>query len=110
MPGDGKPIGHVKFSRYSCDIFAHRYRGGGGVALELIEQGTGQPVAVATVNMPEAPREGCVWAKDWMENEGLMAEMTAAKIWAPTGRTAPSGHVLVYECRLLAEIPGEQEG
>lgn len=52
---------------------------GGGIALQTIDENTGEPIMCATVNLapygsrPLLPNE--VWLKGWSENEGVPAAM-----------------------------------
>jgi glutamate 5-kinase len=67
----------------------------------IVMQGPEQ-VAVATVRLVhEAPAEGCVWIKDYAENEGMLASLVAAGVVEATGRWAQAGFVTVPEARPL---------
>lgn len=59
------------------------------------------PLATATVWLPEPPAEGCVWIKDWSENEGMLDSLALAGVIEVTGRVAPTGYVVAHEGRLL---------
>ena len=62
------------------------------------------PIGVATVNLVgNTPAEGCVWIKNWSENEGVLASLTRAGVIEPTGRTAHTGYVMAHEARLLID-------
>lgn len=58
-------------------------------------------VATATVWLPTPPQEGCVWIKDWSENEGMLASLVAAGVVEATGQVEPTGFVVAHEARLL---------
>jgi len=60
------------------------------------------PLGVATVNLiGSPPAEGCVWIKDWSENEGVLVSLVMAGVIARTGRTATTGYVIAHEAQLL---------
>ena len=59
------------------------------------------PLAKATVWLDIPPAEGCVWIKDWAENEGMLASLTAAGVIEPTGRVEQAGFTHVHEARVL---------
>lgn len=81
-----------------------RYVRGGAESIELwiTEDLYPEPLAVATVNLPDSPpAEGCVWIKDWSENDGMLDALTQAGVIAATGRTMAAGYVLAHEARIL---------
>lgn len=85
------------------DVTLHRrtYQDG-SPALLLTEADTGLPFGTATVFLVhEAPSEGCVWIKDWAENEGMLASLVEAGVIEVTGRVAQAGFVHAHEGRLL---------
>lgn len=73
--------------------------GDGSPALRLwCEDG---PLATATVFLSHAtPAEGCVWIKDYSENEGMLASLIEAGVIEATGRVERAGFVPVWEARL----------
>lgn len=74
----------------------------GSLAIQVMDkQG---PVLMATVNLPEPAQSGCVWIKDWSENEGVLAAFIAARHGKPTGRTQRSGYVVAHELVLSEPI------
>lgn len=80
----------------------------GRLAIELL--GTdGEPWAHCTVNMVDhIPAEGCVFIKDYSENEGMLKWLERNKIAKATGRRVRSGFVEVPEARILKKyIPKE---
>jgi hypothetical protein len=48
----------------------------------MVDDGYGpEPLAVATVNLPDVgPDEGCIFVKDWSENEGLWDALIASGV------------------------------
>lgn len=71
----------------------------GGVALLLFDGP--ELVATATVWLPTQPAEGCVWIKDWSENEGMFDSLVAAGVIEETGAVCSTGFVVAREGRLL---------
>lgn len=75
-----------------------RYANGNRLAVQLIDAADGSPYATVSVNV-----EGVALADDefvfktYSENEGLLEEMIAAGVVAPTGRMAAIGPI----CRLM---------
>jgi len=62
----------VKFKRYNCVIEKLAYRNE-RIALELIDEKNGEPVLVATVNVPEEIINADeVIVKNYSENEGIL--------------------------------------
>src|SRR5436309_716672 len=88
----------VRFLDTDCTVEKHQYDNG-RVALRLVDEEG--PVATATVNMPNVPLgKNQVLIKDWSENEGMLAALTAAGVVKPTGETIRSGFVEVPVCEL----------
>lgn len=79
----------------ACTLQWARY-GNGRVALRLIDAQTGEPLATASVNVPEiALDEDEIALKDYAENAGLFDDLVQAGIVEPTGRLVPVGYVTV---------------
>jgi len=89
--------------RTYCDvevIFSEYFAGGTAIILG----GEDGPIGVATVYLDgQPPASGCVWIKDWSENEGVFDSLTKAGVIEPTGRTAPTGFVVAHEAQLLVQ-------
>lgn len=91
----------------ACDLYVGRYADGGGVALQLVEQATGEPWAKATVNLPDdrrllGPDE--VFVKDYSENVGMMDALALAGVAADTGRRVVTGHTMAVVARLTPAL------
>lgn len=94
----------VRFGRWECNCYRTQYPVGGATALYLVEKGTEEPIATATVNVPEANDSlgiGAVLIKDYGENSGMMAALEEAGIAADTGRRVPTGFTEAKVARLL---------
>lgn len=93
----------VKFRGETCDVQFSHYHDGRRVAILLVCQ-DGEPMASATVNLPDEPLEaGHVFIKDWSENAGIAAVLQQAGIIADTGRRVPAGHDEAIVAKLLVQ-------
>ena len=80
---------------YACTLQWARY-GNGRAALRLVDAETGEPLATASVNVPDealADDEMCV--KDYAENAGLLDDLVRAGIVEATGRFVSAGYVTI---------------
>lgn len=98
----------IKFKEWTCVLEYAEY-GNRRTAISLIgAPGTeyeGQPIAVATVNLPdEELAEGNVFIKDYSENEGIYDCLIDAGVIEKRIRFVVSGHIIVPECKLCDEI------
>jgi len=103
MSWDGKVIDVTLMGHTYKGAVLHegKYAYGEGLALTLTEA-DGEPLATATVYMRDAePAQGCVWIKDWSENEGMLGSLVKAGVIEPTGRTTQAGFTIAHEGRVL---------
>ena len=92
----------VTFHNWTCNVERTKYYDG-NIALQLIDAEDGAPVAMATVNLPDAPLEpNHVYIKNWSENEGVLAALVEAGIVRDTGIYMATGIVLANVCELLS--------
>jgi hypothetical protein len=90
----------VRFKNWDCVIQKCEY-GNGRPALQLVDASDGEPIATATVNLPDLPAgPNQVFIKDYSENEGMLKALTEAGVVKPTGETVRSGFVEVPVCEL----------
>ncbi len=83
----------VNFAGYTCIVRKREY-GNGRIALCLEDAYNGQPVATATINLPnEALQEGETIIKDYSENAGILDCLIEAGIVKPTGDYASSAWI-----------------
>ena len=88
---------NVKFQGWYCKVIRRTYTNGRN-ALLLIDAESREPVAVATVNLPDHdPGHNNVLIKDWSENEGMYDALLEAGIIKETIAEAGSGFVMVKE-------------
>jgi hypothetical protein len=93
-----------KYGSYQVILQKNSYSNG-RLAIQLIDAEDGEPVAIATVNLPEhelAPDE--VFIKDWSENDGMVEFLVENGIVEYTGRRVPTGYTSAAVCRLLKGI------
>lgn len=69
----------------------------------VIKNQAGEIECKATVNLPNAALpHGCVFIKDYAENEGLLDELIRLKIVGKAIGYVPTGYVTVPYCKVLA--------
>jgi hypothetical protein len=70
----------VKFKQWDC-IAQGAYYGNERRAIELIDAEDGEPIATASVNLPdEILHENCIFIKDYAENAGMVIALIEAGI------------------------------
>ena len=94
----------VKFKKWNCELQFGKYYNG-RTAIELIEVGTGDPVAVATVNILEIGEleNDEVVIKDYSENSGMLKTLVKHKIVSDPIATHKRDWVTFYVCKLLVK-------
>jgi hypothetical protein len=91
----------VRFRDWDWTVEKLHY-GNGRVALQLIDAVDGEPIATATVNLPDIPAEPDeVFIRDFSENEGMLAALAQAGVVQPTGEIVRSGFIEVPRVKLL---------
>ena len=100
----------IKFNVWNCEIKKEKYSDNGRVALQLVaadddemnEVYKGEPIAMATVNLPYIPLEkNEVGIKDYSENEGMLKALVNAGVVKDTGKYVLTGFVRIPICKLL---------
>ena len=90
----------VRFDDCDCELKFSQYANR-RVAISLVDAHTGEPVATATVNVPDAAcPSGCVFIKDWGDNAGVLAALTAAGVVRDAGTRVPCGFEQADLCYL----------
>lgn len=89
-----KEGGMAEFSRYPWDHSIRIYVSGRGFS-------GGGLTATSVLEHAGPPDEGCVWVKDYSENEGMWDALIKAGVIESTYRTARQGFVVFKEGRLL---------
>jgi len=81
-------------------LVINKYRSG-QTRLEIVSERVG-PIATCTVALEDCPpAPGCVWIKDYSENEGMLEMLEKAGVVQRTGRVTVSGYVTIPEAKLL---------
>ena len=99
----------VNFRGYKCKVVKAQYSNN-KTALQLIaaedneeqEVAKGDPIAIATINIPEVnlePNE--VIIKNYSENIGMLEALIEAKVVKPTSKTITTGFVICPVCELV---------
>lgn len=95
---------NIKFHNYNCILVKKFYAHGNRVALSLIDEDDGEPIATCTVNLPnESLRDDEVLIKDYSENEGILDCLVKAGVVKDTGKRVCSGYVSIPICQILIE-------
>lgn len=95
----------ITFNKWKCHIEFGTYSNGRTV-IELNDAETGEPIAVATVNVPEHPvPEGHVLIKNYSENSGMFEQLYAQGIVGPAISKVKLSQFTdnVVLCKLLIE-------
>ena len=81
----------VHFKHWTCNV-VKRYYSNGRIALQLIQDG--EPIAVATVNLPDIKlKKDEAIIKDYSENEGMLMALKNAGLIKKEIGTVQSGFV-----------------
>lgn len=90
----------VKFKSYNCVLEKLTYRND-RIALELFDEKNGEPVLVATVNIPnEFIETDEIIIKNYSENEGILETLIRASIISQPVRFAQNNQGMPI-CKLL---------
>lgn len=93
----------VKFKGWDCIVQLEKYEND-RTAICLVDAYDGEPVATATVNLPEESLpDGYVHIKEWSENRGITIDLEKAGIIEATGIKILVGPYGSYAnlCKLL---------
>jgi hypothetical protein len=84
----------VTFKIWKCKVQFARYAND-RIAIQLVDHEDGEPIATASVNLPEydLPADHVI-IKDWSENEGMYETLIEAGLITETDLEVPSGFVL----------------
>lgn len=98
------PDGCIQFKDWICELQFGKYQQNNKTAIILIEHGTGEPIATATVNIPEILLgKNEVIIKDYSENEGMFLALFNAGI-VKLNRLIPwHNNIDLHVCELLVE-------
>lgn len=96
---------NVTFNEWKCRVLLGMYVDGKTPALELVDHQDGEPIARASVALPDAvPAEGNVFIKDYSENAGMAALMLSEGIITDLVDVRNSGFVVIGEYRLAPKL------
>lgn len=97
----------VRFRNWTCRVEQGRYSNG-RTALQLVDAIDGEPIAKATINLPDEPcgPDEC-FIKSYAENgpqggqPGMLEALEQAGVVQRTGEWVKSGFVQVPKCRIV---------
>lgn len=93
----------VNFNNEKCKVKIGLYANG-RLAIQLVDDEY-RPFATSTVNLPDKElEEGCVYIKDYSENEGMVEALKDAGIIEEVVDQEISGFVTIPECKLTQEF------
>jgi len=85
-----------------ASIREDRYVYNNSLRLTLINANADEILCVATTMiLGYDPAPGCVFIKNWSENEGVYEALFAAGVVGPIIRKIPAGFTEAYECKYL---------
>lgn len=91
----------IKFKQWMCKITKAQYANN-RTALQLVDSKTGEPIATATVNIPDKHlEENEIFIKNYSENEGMLLALIKAGIVEVTGRSVQSGFVNIPIAKII---------
>lgn len=95
----------IKFKDWDCVIVKHRYQDNNRIALQLIDAENGEPIAMATVNLPQIEdiEPNTVFIKDYSENDGMLKTLVDNKIVKYKGIKVNTGFVTIPVCEIIHE-------
>jgi hypothetical protein len=96
----------VQFRNWACSVEVGFYCNNNRPSLQLVDAETGEPVARATVNIPDVPiPDGTVLVKDWSENEGIRHALVDAGVIEETiVAIIPTGYTAADLVKLTPEV------
>jgi len=112
----------ISFKSWNCFLSLGYYGAGNRLAIQLLsdeenaDKGVfyGEPIAVATVNIPEVPlKENELIIKDYSENSGMLDALKKFGFISETKREITSGFVtvqVVEKTQKLLELEKEFKG
>lgn len=96
----------VKFKEWNCGLELGLSYGNGRRAIELFEVETKEPIAVATINLPEEHLEDDeLFIKDYSENSGMLKCLSEAGVISQPIDWVQSGFVRIPKVKFLIQDP-----
>lgn len=104
-----KKVGECTFRNRKCSV-VEMYYGNARKALQLNDMETGEPYAIATVNLPNypLPDENHAFIKTWSENMGIFQSLKDAGIISDPKGHVPTGYVEAPIVELLYDNDSEK--
>lgn len=90
----------IRFKEWDCLLGIDTYAISERIALLLVDAEDYEPIATATVNIPEVNlAEGEIIIKNYSENEGMVDALVKANVIHPTNRLVPCGYTVADVCK-----------
>ena len=91
----------IRFMKWDCVVEKHAYQNG-RTCLQLVDSEDGEPIATATINVPEIHLEqNEVIIKNYSENEGILDCLIENEYIVKTGKQVEIGFTTCEICLLL---------
>ena len=87
---------------YQCKIVGGKYRNG-GLALQLVDAETGEPISIATLCVSNLPDNSFIAVKDYSENRGMLDFLVENGIVDYVLYRIDNGFVDIPVCKLTKE-------
>jgi hypothetical protein len=101
---DAGKLVEVDFAGYHCQLLLDRYREG-GLCLRLVNMDEFDRIAIATACLPDdPPPPGCIYIKDYSENQGMLQTLCHAGVITDTGERVSTGYTELAIARLAPRI------
>jgi hypothetical protein len=101
------PIGKVKFQGFDCIVEIAAFADNGRPCIRLIDASDGEPIARASVNIPDEPiPEGestHTFIKDYSGNDGILEVLQEAGYVGPIVREEVAGFELIQLVEILTK-------
>lgn len=93
------------YKGWDCKVEVCRYSDNDRIAIKLVDDETYEPIAVATINVPEVElAKGVVVIKNYSENEGMLIALRNAGIVEEVIGEISLGFVTAPVCKLSGEF------
>ena len=100
---------HVQFGNYTCHLLFSTYKEHENIAIQLVDERDGQPVATATLNPEMKLDEGLVCINNHSKNKGMLDVLIHEGIVSSPVSWYQTGFVVVPVCQLLIPVFEEEE-
>jgi len=101
----------MKYKKWYCNVTKQKYAVGNRFAIMLTDSTDGEPIAIATVNIPgEYMTENEAAIKDYSENDGMLEALMNAGIVKKVNRYVSFGYAIIPICEIDWSKVGGKNG